>query len=75
VDVAIGERRAVVQHEDLLAAGAFGLDPLVEVELAPVFHPAGFTLRESGPHGEVGARQMQGVLQVGGHAGDKGARS
>ena len=75
VDVAVGERRAVVQHENPRAAGSFGLDPLVEIEFAPMLHPAGFTLRQPGPHGEIGARQMQGVLQVGGHAGDKGARS
>ena len=73
VDIAVGERRAVVEDEGC-AGGVLRLDARVEVELLPVRHPLRFASHEVGPHGKIGLGQVQGVFQVGGHAGEKGAR-
>jgi hypothetical protein len=68
MDVAIGERRAVMQHEGALGAvRALGLDLVVEIELLPVGHPARFALGQTRPHGKISLGQQEGVFEFGRH--------
>jgi len=66
VHVAVGERRAVVEHEGWLARGA-GLNLAIEAVALPMGEAEGFALGEAGPHGEVGHRQVEGILELFGH--------
>ena len=62
-DVAIGERRAVVQDE-LLVAGAGLLNLAVETGGLPFLETLGFARHQIGFHGKVGARQIERVFVV-----------
>ena len=73
VDIVVRERRAIVQHVSR-ATGALALDGVVEPDLLPVGHAAGFTLRQRGAHREIRPRKLQCIFQVLSHAGQKGAR-
>jgi len=53
VDVAVGERRAVVQDEGG-CGGAFLLNGVVEPQFVPVGDSSRLTLNEIGPHGKIG---------------------
>jgi hypothetical protein len=66
VDVAVGEGRAVVEDEGGLAGGA-GLDLAVEAVALPVGDAGGLAFGQAGPHGEVGHRQVEGILELFGH--------
>ena len=61
MNVAIGERRAVVQDE-FFGTGAGGLDFLVEARCLPFFQTLRLARDEIGLHGEVRARQVQCVF-------------
>ena len=63
VDVAVRERRAVVQDEDW-GARAPPLDRVVEARLLPMGHPRRLALREARPHGKIRPGQLQGVFEV-----------
>ena len=63
VDVAVGERRAVMEHEGG-PAGAGSLDFAVKIELFPVGDAPRFAFHEIRPHGEIGLGQQQGIFQV-----------
>jgi hypothetical protein len=66
--ISVGKRRSVVQDEH----GGIGpelLDRVVEPDLLPMRHPAGFTLRKAGAHRKIRFRKLQRVFQVLSHAG------
>jgi hypothetical protein len=63
VDVAVGEGRAVVEDE-FLPAGARLADATVQVGGGPLRQALRFALHEFRLHGEVGAREVDGVLVV-----------
>ena len=63
VDVAIGERRAVVQHK-LLRARPLRLDALIQSGGGPAPQSLGFPLHQVGLHRELRLRQIQRVLVV-----------
>ena len=63
MDVAVGERRAVVQDK-FFRAGALLLDFFVELRGFPFFQPFRFPGDEVGLHREIGARQIQCVFVV-----------
>ena len=67
VQVAVGEWRAVMQHEGR-GAGPVLLDGLIQPGLGPMRHPAGFPLGQSGPHRKVGFRELQCVFKFVRHA-------
>jgi hypothetical protein len=64
MDVAIGIRRAVMQHEFGLALGT-GAQLAIEVARSPRFQDRRFLLRQIAAHGKVGLRQEDGVLVIG----------
>src|SRR5438105_10147922 len=72
VDVAVGERRAIVQDK-FFGTGARGLDFIVELFFLPLFQTPGFTRDEVGLHREVRPRQVQGVFVV--HRHSQGRRT
>ena len=78
VDVAVRERGTVVQDEGGLAGGAC-LDGVIETEPLPMGDPDRFAFGQAGPHGEVGHRQVEGILELFGHvyvwAGARGANA
>ena len=51
VEIAIGERRAIVENEGR-SERVFLLNFLVEIDFLPVLDSSGFTLAEIGAHGE-----------------------
>ncbi len=61
VDIAVGERRTVVQDE-LGRGGAGGLDALVKLGGLPMLETFRLARHEVGLHGEVRARQIQRVF-------------
>ena len=63
VDIAVGERRAVVQVEAGLALALLERD-IVNVLLIPALEHVGLALRETCAHGEVGLRQVDGLVEV-----------
>ena len=63
VDVAVGIRRPVVQHE-LGATGRILAQAAVQVGVLPAGQPVGLAARQVGLHGKVGARQKQGGAVV-----------
>ena len=63
VDVAVGERRAVVQDE-FLRARALGLDFRIKPGGFPFLQPLRFPRDQVGLHREIGARQIQCVFVV-----------
>ena len=63
VDVAIGKRRAVVQDK-FFRAGTRRLDFFVKFRGGPFFQTLRLARDEVGLHGEVRARQVQGVFVV-----------
>ena len=63
MDVAIGERRAVVQDEFLLAGAGF-LNLAVEIGGLPFLQALRFARHQIGFHGKVGARQIERVFVV-----------
>ena len=66
VHVAVGERRSVMEHEGRLAGGA-GLNLAIETVALPMGDADGFAFGQAGPHGEVGHRQVEGILELFGH--------
>src|SRR5262249_18530707 len=63
VDVAVGVRRAVVEHEARLA-GTRLLHPAVELHVVPARQDLRLPLRQIGAHRELGARQIERALVV-----------
>ena len=63
VDVAVGIRRAIVQHE-ARAAGADLADALIELFLLPLGDPLRFALGQVAAHREGGVGQVQGVFVI-----------
>ena len=61
VDVAVGERRPVVERERRVA-GVPLLDALVQPRRPPLFKPGRLVLHEAGLHREVRPRQVEGLL-------------
>src|SRR5437762_3858096 len=72
VDVAVGKGRPVVQDE-LLRAGARGLDAVIQPDLLPFFESQRFARDQVGPHGEVRPRQVQCIFVI--HRHSKGTRT
>ena len=71
VDVAVGERRAVVQAEARLAVVLFE-HFVIQIHVVPAAEHIGLTLGEAGAHGEVCFRQVdRGVEIVLGHGKDR----
>ena len=64
VDVAVGVRRAVVQHELRRAVAALP-NPSVKVHFPPAREHLRLARRQVRLHREVGARQVDGVLPLG----------
>ncbi len=63
MDVAIGERRTIVQDEGRLP-GAAPLNPVVKAEFFPMRHPGRLALDQTRPHGKIGLGEQEGVFQV-----------
>ena len=63
VDGAVGVRRPVVQDEARGAAPPLA-NPLVELLPLPPFQHLRLALRQVGLHREIGARQVEGILQL-----------
>lgn len=61
VDVAVGERRSVVQDESGVA-GAVLLDGVVEPQLFPMSESEGFAGGQICPHGEIGLGELKRVF-------------
>ena len=72
VDVAVGERRAIVQDK-FFGTVACALDFLVEFFLLPLFELLWFAGDEVGLHREVRPRQVQSVFVV--HCHSQGRRT
>ncbi len=60
MDVAIGIGRAVMQHE-FFAPRRVLAQEAVEVHLLPAGDDLGLLLRETGAHGKLGLRQVEGL--------------
>ncbi len=63
VDVAVGVRRAVMEHKFLASPGGV-LDFGVQVLLLPRRKDLGFPLGEVGLHGKISARQIERIFIV-----------
>ncbi len=61
MDVAVGERGAVVQDEGG-GSGPVLLDPGVQAEFFPVGEPGRLALHQARPHGKVGFWQQESVF-------------
>ena len=66
VDVAVGERRSVVQGEQGLALVLLQLQ-VIEIHLIPAPEHLGLPLRKTGAHGKIGFRQIQCLIIIFGH--------
>ena len=66
MDVTVGERRSIVEHEGGLGGGAF-LNGGVEAILLPVGDAQRLAFSQAGPHGEIGDGQVKGILELFGH--------
>ena len=66
VDVAVGERRTIMQDEGGLAGGAC-LNLAIQAVPLPVGDTGGLAFGQAGPHREVGHRQVEGILELFGH--------
>ena len=64
MNLPIGVRRSVVQHELGPACGDLSL-ALVQAHLLPALEHLGLALGEIGLHGEAGVGEIQGVFVIG----------
>ena len=74
MEIAVRERRSVVQHETFARRRVLALDRLVKAGLFPVGNPSWLALRKTRAHREVRFRKLQSVFQIVGHAKEKCAR-
>ena len=71
VDVAVGVRRAVVQHEFRPALAALA-QRAIEILARPARQNLRLLLRQTAPHGKIGLRQIEGARIVEGRDGRVG---
>jgi hypothetical protein len=64
MEVAIGEGRAVMQHEFLGRAGAGRLNRFIKLGFLPFLEPLRFARHQIRFHREIGARQIQCIFVV-----------
>ena len=63
MQVAVGERRAVVEGEERLALVLLQ-HLVVQVHIVPALEHVGLPLGQTGPHGEVGLGEIDGLIVV-----------